>query len=55
MTLMVQRISGFVSQVTTQEDKVYFASIKNPIYIQYFVKKPHVQKSYKNTSKGHFY
>ena len=41
---MDQKIFGFASQVIMQEDKEYFALIKNQIYIQYFVKKPHVQK-----------
>jgi len=49
MILMVQKIFGYANQVTMQEDKEYFVSTKNPIFIQYFAKKPHVQKSFKNT------
>jgi len=44
MILMAQKIYGFASRVIIQEDKGYFVSIKNKIFIQFFAKKHHVQK-----------
>jgi hypothetical protein len=41
---MAPKISGYASLVTIQEDKEFFVSIRNKIFIQYFAKKHLVLK-----------